>query len=138
MRLRDGRVVPSFIGDALAGKPLTVFGDGSQTRSFCYVSDLIEGIRRLMECTAPSAHLPVNIGNPEEMTIRRFADEIRRLTGTRSRVVLRPLPQDDPKQRKPDISRARALLKWAPKVGLEEGLRSTIDYFCGQRRIDPV
>lgn len=138
MRLRDGRVVPSFVADALAGRPLTVFGDGSQTRSFCHVQDLIEGILRLMDCTATDAHLPVNIGNPAELTIREFAEVIRRLTGSRSRIVRKPLPQDDPKQRKPDISRARRLLRWEPKVGLEEGLRSAIDYFCGQRRAKPV
>jgi len=138
MRLRDGRVVPSFIGSALAGKPVTVFGDGSQTRSFCYVSDLVEGIYRLMFCEDATAHLPVNIGNPVEMTVLEFAQEILRLTGSRSRIVRRPLPKDDPKQRRPDISRARKLLGWEPKVPLDQGLRRTIDYFCGQRRSKPV
>ncbi len=138
MRLRDGRVVPAFISQALEGKPLTVFGDGSQTRSFCYVSDLVEGIYRLMLCNDRSAHMPVNIGNPRELTIRQFADEILKATGSRSRVRLEPLPKDDPRQRQPDISRARRLLKWEPAVGLEEGLMRTIDYFCGQRRRVPV
>jgi dTDP-glucose 4,6-dehydratase len=138
MRLHDGRVVPAFIGQALAGKPLTVFGDGSQTRSFCYVSDLVEGIRRLMFCDHPTAHLPVNIGNPVEQTIRQFAEEIIRITGSRSRIKTLPLPKDDPRQRKPDIQRARELLKWTPLVPLEEGLRRTIDYFCGQTGNKPV
>jgi len=129
MRLHDGRVVPAFISQALAHRPITVFGDGSQTRSFCFVSDLIEGIRRLMFCTAPSASDPVNIGNPSELTMLQFADSIVRATRSRSRIVHRPLPQDDPKQRRPDISRARQLLDWEPRVSLDEGLASTIDYF---------
>ena len=133
MRRRDGRVVPSFIGAALAGKPLPVFGDGSQTRSFCFVSDLVEGIYRLMMCGDRTAHLPVNIGNPEEMTVLEFAREVLRLTGSKSRIERRPLPKDDPKQRRPDISRARKLLGWEPEVPTAEGLRRTIDYFCGQR-----
>ena len=126
MRLRDGRVVPALIGQALAGDPMTVFGDGSQTRSFCYVSDLIDGIYRLLlsEETAP-----VNIGNPAELTVLEFARTIRRLTGTSSEIVYRPLPVDDPKVRQPDITRARTRLGWEPKVPLEEGLLRTIEYF---------
>ena len=129
MRLKDGRVVPAFISQALANKPLTVFGDGQQTRSFCFCSDLIEGIYRLMM----SAHSePVNIGNPHEMTMLEFAREIIRATRSRSRIVHQPLPQDDPKQRRPDITRARAWLKWEPKVPLAEGLEKTITYFKGK------
>jgi len=126
MRLRDGRVVPAFVSQALRGRPLTVFGDGSQTRSFCYCSDLIEGIYRLMmshEC------LPVNIGNPREMTVLEFAREIIRLTGSRSRIVFRPLPADDPRQRRPDIRRARRILNWRPEVPLTTGLERTVNYF---------
>ncbi len=129
MRLNDGRVVPAFVSQALKGQPLTVFGQGSQTRSFCYVSDLIEGIYRLMNSS--EVH-PVNIGNPHEMTVLEFAREIIRATGSRSRIVFKPLPQDDPKQRRPDISRARAKLKWEPKVPLREGLEKSIDYFRGK------
>jgi dTDP-glucose 4,6-dehydratase len=130
MRLHDGRVVPAFISQALKHKPITVFGDGRQTRSFCYVSDLIEGIYRLM---MSSEALPVNIGNPTELTMLQFADEIIRATTSRSRVVFKPLPQDDPRQRRPDITRARKLLKWSPKVPLREGLSQTIEYF--RRRV---
>jgi dTDP-glucose 4,6-dehydratase len=126
MRPRDGRVVPALICQALAGEPMTVFGDGSQTRSFCYVSDLIEGIYRLLLSGEPD---PVNIGNPSELSVLEFARTIRKLTGTRSEIVFRPLPEDDPKVRQPDISRARALLEWEPKVELEEGLSRTIEYF---------
>jgi dTDP-glucose 4,6-dehydratase len=126
MRLRDGRVVPAFIGQALGGKPLTVFGDGSQTRSFCYVSDLIDGIFRL---AMSDYHEPVNIGNPREMTIKQFAEEIIRITGTRSTIEHRPLPEDDPKVRQPDISRAKKILGWEPKVQFEEGIKKTIEYF---------
>ncbi len=126
MRLNDGRVVPAFISQALAGKPLTVFGDGRQTRSFCYVSDLIEGVYRLM---LSDYALPVNIGNPTELSVLEFARQIIRLTGSRSRIVFKPLPQDDPRQRRPDISRARTLLRWQPKVPLEVGLKKTIEYF---------
>lgn len=126
MRLRDGRVVPAFISQALKNQPITVFGDGSQTRSFCYCSDLIEGIYRLMMGKSPG---PVNIGNPTEMTMLQFAEATIRATRSRSRIVHRPLPQDDPKQRKPDIRLARALLKWEPKVDLEKGLKQTIQYF---------
>ncbi|HEV7926332.1 MAG TPA: UDP-glucuronic acid decarboxylase family protein [Verrucomicrobiae bacterium] len=129
MRLHDGRVVPAFIGQALAGKPLTVFGKGDQTRSFCYCSDLIEGIYRLM---MSRSNEPVNIGNPTELTMLEFAREIIRATGSRSKVVFRPLPQDDPRQRKPDIGRARALLRWEPRVPLGEGLVKTIEYFQGR------
>lgn len=126
MRLHDGRVVPAFISQALKNKPLTVFGRGQQTRSFCYVSDLIEGIYRLM---MSSYDLPVNIGNPAEMTVLDFAREIIRVTKSRSRIAFKPLPQDDPKQRRPDITRAQKLLGWEPKVPLGQGLVKTIDYF---------
>jgi dTDP-glucose 4,6-dehydratase len=126
MRLRDGRVVPAFIGQALAGIPLTIFGDGSQTRSFCYVSDLIDGIFRLSQT---DFHEPVNIGNPREMTIKQFAEEIIRITGTKSQIEHRPLPVDDPKVRQPDIGRARKILDWEPKVEFEEGIGKTIEYF---------
>src|SRR5580765_3688679 len=126
MRLRDGRVVPAFIGQALTGAPLTVFGDGSQTRSFCYVSDLIDGIYRL---ALGDFHEPVNLGNPVEMTIKQIAETIIKMTGSTSKIVYRPLPTDDPKQRRPDITRARTLLGWEPKVQLEEGLVKTIEYF---------
>jgi dTDP-glucose 4,6-dehydratase len=126
MRLNDGRVVPAFIGQALSGQALTIFGDGSQTRSFCYVSDLIDGIYRLM---MSDYHEPVNIGNPREMTIRQFADEIIRILGTSSKIEHRPLPVDDPKVRQPDITRAREILGWEPKVDFEEGIRTTIDFF---------
>ena len=129
MRLNDGRVVPAFVSQALKGKPLTVFGRGSQTRSFCYVSDLIEGIYRLMNSSEVT---PVNIGNPHEMTVLEFAREIIRATGSRSRIVFKPLPQDDPKQRRPDITRARMKLKWEPKVPLREGLEKSIEYFRGK------
>jgi dTDP-glucose 4,6-dehydratase len=126
MRLRDGRVVPNFIAQALRGEPITVYGDGSQTRSFCFVSDLVEGIVRLLGSDYSG---PVNCGNPAEVTILQFAERIKALTNSRSEIVFRPLPVDDPKQRQPDITRARTLLGWEPKVGLEEGLRHTIEYF---------
>ncbi|MCE9609772.1 MAG: SDR family oxidoreductase [Chthoniobacter sp.] len=126
MRLRDGRVVPAFIGQALAGEPLTIFGDGSQTRSFCYCSDLIDGIFRLSQS---AFHEPVNIGNPREMTIKQFGEEIIRITGTSSKMEFRPLPEDDPKVRQPDISRAKSVLGWEPRVEFDEGIRKTIDYF---------
>jgi dTDP-glucose 4,6-dehydratase len=129
MRLRDGRVVPAFIGQALEGEPLTVFGDGSQTRSFCYVLDLIEGIFRLSQA---DYHEPVNIGNPVEMTIKEFAETIVRITGSASTITYKDLPVDDPKQRQPDISLARKLLDWEPKVDLEEGIRETIEFFRGR------
>jgi dTDP-glucose 4,6-dehydratase len=126
MRLNDGRVVPAFISQALKNKPVTVFGKGTQTRSFCYVSDLIEGIYRLM---MSSYNLPVNIGNPAELTMLKFAEEIIRATNSKSKIVFKPLPQDDPKQRKPDITKAKKLLKWEPKVKLADGLTDTIAYF---------
>jgi len=126
MRLNDGRVVPNFIGQALNGEDITVYGDGSQTRSFCYVSDEIEGIYRLMMSDYSD---PVNIGNPEEHTILEFAEFIIRLTGTSSRIIFRELPVDDPKQRRPDISRARKILGWEPKVPLESGIQNTVRYF---------
>ena len=129
MRLKDGRVVPAFIGQALSGEPLTIFGDGSQTRSFCYVADLIDGIFRLM---ASDYHCPVNIGNPCEMTIRQFAEEIIRLIGTSSAIVFQPLPVDDPKVRQPDISLAKKILGWEPKVLFEEGISTTIKFFQKQ------
>jgi dTDP-glucose 4,6-dehydratase len=126
MKLDDGRVVPSFLDQALRGENITVFGDGTQTRSFCYVSDLVEGISRLM---LAEERYPVNLGNPAEMTILEFAQHIQRLTGTRSSIVFRPLPEDDPRQRRPDISKAQTLLGWEPKISLNEGLKPTIDYF---------
>jgi dTDP-glucose 4,6-dehydratase len=126
MRLNDGRVVPAFVSQALKNKSLTVFGKGQQTRSFCYVSDLIEGIYRLM---MNDYDLPMNIGNPREMTVLEFAKEIIRATGSRSKIVFKPLPQDDPKQRKPDITKAKKYLKWEPCVQLAEGLTKTIEYF---------
>lgn len=129
MRLDDGRVVPAFIGQALTGKPLTIFGDGSQTRSFCYCSDLIDGIFRLM---MSDFHEPVNIGNPREMTIRQFAEEILRITGAACSIEHKPLPVDDPKVRQPDISRARKILGWEPKVDFDQGIRGTIEFFRGR------
>lgn len=129
MRLDDGRVVPAFIGQALTGKPLTIFGDGSQTRSFCYVSDLIDGIFRLM---MSDFHEPVNIGNPREMTILQFAEEILRITGAQCQIEHKPLPVDDPKVRQPDITRANDVLNWAPKVDFDKGIRETIEFFRGR------
>ena len=126
MRVNDGRVVPAFISQALRNEPLTVFGDGSQTRSFCYVSDLVEGIYRLLMSDEVN---PTNIGNPSEMTVLQFAEEIKRLTGATAPIEFRPLPVDDPKIRRPDISKAKALLNWEPRVPLEEGLKRTIEYF---------
>jgi dTDP-glucose 4,6-dehydratase len=126
MKLNDGRVVPAFLDQALRGLPLTVFGDGSQTRSFCYVSDLVDGLYRLL---MSDERYPVNLGNPQELTILDFAQRIQRLTGTRSGIEFRDLPQDDPKQRRPDITKARKVLGWAPKVELEQGLRATVTYF---------
>jgi dTDP-glucose 4,6-dehydratase len=126
MRLNDGRALPAFIGQALRGEDLTVFGDGSQTRSFCFVDDLVEGIYRLL---LSDYHLPVNIGNPSEITLRQFAEEVIALTGTTQKIVYRPLPEDDPKQRRPDIARARKLLGWEPKVERREGLKVTYEYF---------
>ena len=126
MRLNDGRVLPAFIGQALRGEDLTVFGDGSQTRSFCYVDDLVEGIYRLL--LSDHAY-PVNVGNPSEITIKEFGEEIIKLTGTTQQLVFKDLPMDDPKQRQPDITKARALLGWEPKVSRAEGLRITYEYF---------
>jgi dTDP-glucose 4,6-dehydratase len=126
MRLDDGRVLPNFVGQALRGEPLTVYGDGGQTRSFCYVDDLVEGIVRLL---GTDFHEPVNLGNPSELTILEFAREILALSESRSRIVFKPLPQDDPKLRRPDIDRARSLLGWEPQVDRHEGLRRTLEYF---------
>lgn len=126
MRLNDGRVLPAFIGQALRGEDLTVFGDGSQTRSFCYVDDLVEGIYRLLKSDYAQ---PVNIGNPDEITIKQFCEEIIKLTGTSQKIVYKELPQDDPKQRRPDITKAREILGWEPKVGRAEGLKITYEYF---------
>ncbi len=129
MRLNDGRALPAFLGQALRGEDITVFGDGSQTRSFCYVDDLVEGIYRLL---LSDCEQPVNIGNPDEISIKEFAEEIIRLTGTDQKIVYKPLPQDDPMQRKPDISRAKEVLGWEPKVSREEGLKITYQYFKEQ------
>jgi dTDP-glucose 4,6-dehydratase len=129
MRLDDGRALPAFVGQALRGEDLTVYGDGSQTRSFCYVSDLVEGIYRLLMSEEVN---PVNIGNPAEITILEFAKEVLKHIDTKSKIVFEPLPADDPKVRQPDITRARAILGWEPKVGREEGLRETIAYFRKQ------
>ena len=126
MRLNDGRVLPAFIGQALRGEDLTVFGDGSQTRSFCYVDDEVEGIFRLL---MSDYHLPVNVGNPDEITIREFAEEIVKLTGTTQKIIYHPLPKDDPKQRQPNITKARQLLGWEPKVSRADGLKITYEYF---------
>ncbi|MCX6632502.1 MAG: SDR family oxidoreductase [Candidatus Solibacter sp.] len=128
MKLNDGRVVPAFLDQALRGEPMTVFGSGLQTRSFCYVSDMVDGLYRLMSC---EERYPVNLGNPREMTILEFAEHIRRMTGTQSEIVFQALPEDDPKQRQPDIAKARAVLGWEPRVPLEEGLRHTVAYFRG-------
>uniref|UniRef100_A0A7V2ZK61 SDR family oxidoreductase n=1 Tax=Ignavibacterium album TaxID=591197 RepID=A0A7V2ZK61_9BACT len=126
MRLNDGRVLPAFIGQALKGEPLTVFGDGSQTRSFCYVDDLIDGIFRLM---LSNEVYPVNIGNPEEITIRQFAEEVLSLTGSKSKITYLPLPEDDPKVRQPDISKAKKILGWEPRVSRKDGIMKTLEYF---------
>jgi dTDP-glucose 4,6-dehydratase len=126
MRLNDGRVLPAFIGQALRGEDLTIFGDGSQTRSFCYVDDLVEGIVRLLNS---DYSLPVNIGNPDEITISQFAEEIIKLTGTKQKVIYKDLPVDDPKQRRPDITKAKEILDWEPKINREEGLKRTYAYF---------
>jgi dTDP-glucose 4,6-dehydratase len=128
MRLNDGRVLPAFIGQALRGEDLTMFGDGSQTRSFCYVDDLIEGIYRLL---FSDYVYPVNIGNPSEITIKEFGEEIIKLTGTKQKLTSKPLPQDDPKQRRPDITIAKKILGWEPKISRAEGLKITYDYFKG-------
>jgi dTDP-glucose 4,6-dehydratase len=126
MRLDDGRVVPTFVAQALRGEPLTVFGDGRQTRSFCFVDDNVEAIWRLLRSGYGE---PVNVGNPEEMTILEFAEAVRRLVGSASRIEFRPLPEDDPRVRQPDITRAREVLGWEPRVGFEEGMRRSIGWF---------
>lgn len=127
MRLNDGRALPAFIGQALRGEDLTVFGDGSQTRSFCYVNDLVEGIYRLLM----SDYLyPVNIGNPDEISLKDFAEEILKLTGSNQKIIFKPLPEDDPKQRRPDISKAKEILGWEPKIDRQEGIKKTYEYFA--------
>ncbi len=126
MRLNDGRALPAFVGQALRGEDITVFGDGSQTRSFCFVGDLVEGIFRLLMSTETE---PVNIGNPSEITIKQFAEEVIKITGTKSKIIYTELPEDDPKVRQPDITKAKNILGWEPKIGREEGLKITIEYF---------
>jgi dTDP-glucose 4,6-dehydratase len=126
MALKDGRVVPAFLDQALQGEPLTIFGDGTQTRSFCYVSDMVDGLVRL---ASSDERLPVNLGNPVELTILEFAERIRRLMSAELPIVFEPLPQDDPQKRRPDITKAKRLLGWEPKVNLEDGLRETVEYF---------
>lgn len=126
MRLDDGRALPTFMSQALRGEDITVFGDGSQTRSFCYVDDLVEGIYRLL---LSDYHKPVNVGNPEEISLKDFAEEVAELVGGNSKIVYEPLPQDDPKQRKPDITKAKDILGWEPQVGRSEGLKRTLEYF---------
>jgi dTDP-glucose 4,6-dehydratase len=128
MALKDGRVVPAFIDQALRGEAMTIFGDGSQTRSFCYVSDLVDGLVRLSQS---DERYPVNLGNPAELTILEFAERIKRLMGVNGEIVFEALPQDDPKKRRPDITKARAVLGWEPRVVLEDGLRETVGYFKG-------
>jgi len=134
MQLNDGRVVPAFLEQALRGKPVTVFGDGTQTRSFCYVSDLVEGLYRLM---ISDERYPVNLGNPVEMTIREFAEYICRITGAACRIQYKPLPEDDPRKRRPDITKAKRILGWEPRVPLEDGLRWTIEYFRAHAYVAP-
>lgn len=129
MKLNDGRVVPNFIDQALRGKPITIYGEGQQTRSFCYVSDLVDGITRL---ALSDEHEPTNVGNPIELTILQFAEVIQQLVGSHCKLEFKPMPQDDPKQRQPDIAKARRILGWEPRIGLEEGLRQTIAFFQGQ------
>ena len=126
MALKDGRVVPAFLDQALQGQPLTIFGDGTQTRSFCYVSDMVEGLVRL---ASSAERLPVNLGNPVELTILEFAERIRELMGSNLPIVFEPLPSDDPKKRRPDITKAKRVLGWAPKIALADGLRETVAYF---------
>jgi dTDP-glucose 4,6-dehydratase len=135
MRLDDGRVLPNFMGQALRGEPLTIYGDGSQTRSFCYISDLVEGIVRLL---ATDFHDPVNLGNPNEVSILDFAKEVIALTGSRSTIVFKPLPQDDPRVRRPDIERARRLLGWEPRIDRHEGLRPTLEHFRNKMATTPA
>ncbi len=129
MKLNDGRVVPAFLDQALRARPMTIFGDGSQTRSFCYVSDLVDGLYRLM---LSDERYPVNLGNPREMTIREFAEALQKITGATAELVFRPLPEDDPKQRQPDITKAQRVLGWNPMVSLEAGLKLTVEYFSHQ------
>jgi UDP-glucuronate decarboxylase len=136
MHPRDGRVVSNFIVQALLGQDITIYGDGLQTRSFCYVDDTIEGMLRLMEYSGDDAHLPVNIGNPHEITIRELAEQVIRLTASKSKIVSLPLPQDDPTQRKPDITRAENLLNWQPTTGFVAGLESTIRFFEQQIKVE--
>ncbi len=133
MRLNDGRALPAFVSQALKGEPITVFGDGSQTRSFCYVDDLIDGIYKLL---LSDEVYPVNIGNPEEITILQFAEEVQKLTNSTSKIEFKELPEDDPKIRKPDITRAQSILDWTPKIGREEGLKKTLDYFKKRLNVD--
>jgi dTDP-glucose 4,6-dehydratase len=135
MKLDDGRVVPAFVDQALRGAPMTLFGDGSQTRSFCYVSDMVDGLYRLMQS---DERYPVNLGNPLELTIREFAERIKLLTGASAEIVCQPLPEDDPKQRRPDIAKAKRVLGWEPRVGLEEGLRETVEYFRKRQAVIPT
>ena len=135
MRQDDGRVVPTLAGQALRGEPLTLFGDGSQTRSFCYIDDLVDGLLALLETDVRD---PVNLGNPHEMTVRELAEHVLRLTGSKSPIVFKPLPQDDPKVRRPDITRAERLLRWKPRVELDAGLRRTIDWLRGELQPSPV
>jgi dTDP-glucose 4,6-dehydratase len=132
MRLEDGRVVPAFISQALRNEPLTVFGDGSQTRSFCYASDLVDGLMRLMD-GQPSPGAPVNLGNPIELTVNDLVERVIAMTGSRSKVINLPLPTDDPRRRKPDIGRAKAILGWEPKVALQEGLDATVEWFSNEQ-----
>ncbi len=134
MRLNDGRVLPAFLSQALRGEPLSIFGDGSQTRSFCYVDDLVEGIYRLL---LSDYAYPVNIGNPSEITIKQFAEEICKLTGVELKLEYQPLPKDDPQKRQPDITRAKEILGWEPKVDRAEGLRKTLEYFKENLHIEP-
>jgi dTDP-glucose 4,6-dehydratase len=132
MRRHDGRAIPTFLGQALEAKPLTVFGDGSQTRSFCYVDDLVRGLSLLAES---EEHLPVNIGNPHEMTLLNLAETVIRATGSKSEILFEPLPIDDPQVRQPDITRARQVLQWQPEVDLEEGLRRTVNSLTGEAKV---
>ncbi len=135
MQLHDGRVVPAFLDQVLRGEPITIFGDGSQTRSFCYVGDLVEGLYKL---AMSEERYPVNLGNPQELTILDFAEQIRRFTGSHAPLVFEPLPEDDPKKRRPNIDKARKVLGWEPKVSLENGLRETVAYFQGRLEAAPV
>jgi dTDP-glucose 4,6-dehydratase len=135
MQLHDGRVVPAFLDQVLRGEPITIFGDGSQTRSFCYVGDLVEGLYKL---SMSDERYPVNLGNPQELTILEFAEHIRRFTGSKTSLVFEPLPEDDPKKRRPDITKAKRVLGWEPRVSLEDGLRDTVAYFQGRLEQTPA